>query len=452
MDSTWTLFWATFLALVLLSSASEDEYNVEQREVTFDFEKLLEGQPSFGPRSMGGPPILNYPVQFPLSRPTSDNLQAICLHGNHRPRYPTSYFPDSGFGQQRRRASAVNNVESWFDSCCERNQTSEKEMTLCCATQAWELSVQLFCEEDSSVKDRLFHCCWLKGSRRLNCFNNDAPNPNYDPTEVVPVTPLPANANFTFDPSRCTRTQMALHSGSAYRRKTVKKLASSQNIDINFPPGRPSADTVGSLCSHQKLRPVYNIKCIPAVGYEWLARQAKTVNRIEKGFKKCCKKKKGLLTCADQKWRDELNRFCVADDNDFHCCSAEDRSSCFQSTSPDPHYNSTSASEELSLGNICVTHKIIMKKFSIGFPLKKIVRQCCPLSKEDRTTCSFEKVVEMSKSLCSSKKKISNPAVRRCCELPSHETPHCVSDVLMDAVTKAADVLRQKKRKICPLS
>ena len=53
-------------------------------------------------------------------------------------------------------------------------------------------------------------------------------------------------------------------------------------------------------------------------------------------------------------------------DVDFHCCSAaegeNDRYDCFQSTSPDPHYNMTTPTEELSLSKICDTHKIIKKK------------------------------------------------------------------------------------------
>lgn len=94
------------------------------------------GRLRFGPRSFGGPPILDYEVQFPLGRPTSDNLRAICVNGDRRPSYPESYFPASGFGQQKRKASAVNKAESWFSTCCQGNQTWGTEVTLCCATQA----------------------------------------------------------------------------------------------------------------------------------------------------------------------------------------------------------------------------------------------------------------------------------------------------------------------------
>ncbi|XP_019948980.1 extracellular matrix protein 1 isoform X1 [Paralichthys olivaceus] len=477
MGSSWPLVCPTVLLWVLLSSASTGF--VEQREVTFDLdqkgmeEALLQKevdwaeffdpkggsrpgprghQPNVQPRSFGGLPILNYPVQFPLSRPTLENLQAICLHGNHRPRYPVSYFPASGYGQQRRRAKAVNKAESWFSTCCAGNQTWAREVTLCCATQAWELSVKSFCKEDSSVKDRLYQCCRQRGRELFNCFNNDSPNPNYEPTEEIPVQLLPSTANFTFDPKTCPRTMITPHSVRGKKKMTP---STSQKVDINFPPGRPTADSIESLCRDQALRPRYSVKCLPGTGYELLSRQAKTINRMEKGFKHCCKKKQDFLNCAEQKWSEELNKFCSVKKGgkvDFHCCSGEDandRLNCFQNISPDPHYNMTS--EELSLNRICDTEKIIKKKFPVGFPLKSFVEQCCPLSEQEKTICSLQKLEEVSASLCLLG-KASSPAARRCCRKSSQETPDCISKILMDAITKATKVLRQKKKKRCPIS
>ena len=95
------------------------------------------GPPVFGPRSFGmAPPGLNYPVEFPPGRPMPNNLQAICLHADHRPRYPDTYFPASGFGQLKRRALAVNLAESLFSDCCAANQTRGQDLTLCCVKQA----------------------------------------------------------------------------------------------------------------------------------------------------------------------------------------------------------------------------------------------------------------------------------------------------------------------------
>ncbi|KAG7234208.1 hypothetical protein INR49_005527, partial [Caranx melampygus] len=402
MGSFWALICSTVWVLVSLSSASNELPQIEQVEVFPEPFISEKDPPSFVPRSFPGPPVLDYPVLFPPSRPTANNLQAICLSGDRRPLYSDSYFPASGFGQQKHMAEAVNNLEAWYGKCCEDYQTGDSKRTLCCATQAWELTVENFCMKDLSVKRRWYHCCKMSGSERLNCFNSDAPNPNYEATEEIPLPPLPATESFIFDPLSCQRKSMAPHGVRASRRKQVTSSI-SQRVNINFPPGRPTADTIESLCDNQNQRPRYSVKCLPRMGYGWLVRQAKSINRMENGFKKCCKKKGDVLSCADQKWSEELNRFCrvqKAGEDGSQCCSSEgenERYTCFQNISPDPHYNVTSATEELSLNKICDTHKIIKNR------------------------------------------------------LPSEETPQCISKILMDAITKATSVLRTSSiRKMAP--
>nr|XP_020462894.1 extracellular matrix protein 1-like [Monopterus albus] len=473
MGSSWALVCSAALALVLLGSASSEiqppEDLMMQREVDMtDIIKDLLMQapedtlteresskpdvltprgrkPGFYPHSFGGPSEA-YPVQFPLGRPTSDNLQAICFYRDRRPRYPDSYFPGTGFSGQMRKGSAVNNAELWFGTCCKGNQTWEREVMLCCATRAWELSIKSFCDEEFSIKTRHYHCCKQNGRDRLNCFHNNAPNPNYEPTEEIPVTPLSYTTEFNFDPNTCPRTVMT--SSIVSGQKNERKPSTSQNT-FNFPPGRPTTDTIEPLCHNQKLRPLYNVKCLPSSGYELLARQAKTINRLEKGFRQCCKKP-DVLSCADQKWRAELDRFCLDKKSrqvDFHCCSLDEanaRYSCFQHISPDPHYNMTSATEEPSVHQICDTHRIIQKKYPVGFPLKSLVNQCCPLSKEDMSICLLQEL----DSMCSSK-RTSLSFVRRCCH-GVQPTFQCASRILMDAITKATKVLNQKK--MCPVS
>ncbi|KAM8869396.1 extracellular matrix protein 1 isoform 2-T2 [Spinachia spinachia] len=402
------------------------------------------GRPGFRPRSFGGPPILDYEVQFPLGQPTADNLLAICLNGDHRPRYPKSYFPVSAFGQQKRKASAVNKAESWFSTCCKGNQMEE---TLCCATQAWELHIQDFCEEASSIKDHLYHCCRLRGNDRLICFQNDAPNPNYEATEALPVPPLPSADSFLFDPSTCRSTETPII------KMEKKPSAAPQKVHMSFPPGRPTSDTIEALCRKPKRRRLNKRTCRAGATAEHLALQAKAVNRIETGFKHCCKRKEAALDCADQKWREELDRYCVDKDGGqvgFHCCSSnvsDDRYNCFQDVSPDRHYNMTSATEEPSLHNICSIQKILSKKLPAGFPLKSFVNQCCPLSKEHKTACFQQRLEEVSEMCSSRSRRTSNPAARRCCRTSSPESVQCFSKTLMDAVSKATNVSRQKKKK-----
>lgn len=99
----------------------------------------------------------------------------------------------------------------------------------------------------------------------------------------------------------CYRTVMTPYSVRRNKGKKEKKPVTSQKVDIRFPPGRPTAAVIESLCRNQKIRPLYSNKCLPNIGYEWLARQAKTINRMEKGFKQCCKKRQDVLVCAEQK-------------------------------------------------------------------------------------------------------------------------------------------------------
>lgn len=85
------------------------------------------------------------------------------------------------------------------------------------------------------------------------------------------------------------------------KEKKRKQPPSSQKASINFPLGRPTADNIESLCKNQRLRPLYSVKCLAGPHYKLLTQQAKSINRIEKGFKQCCKKKQGVLDCVEQK-------------------------------------------------------------------------------------------------------------------------------------------------------
>lgn len=74
-------------------------------------------------------------ITFPLARPTTANIHAICQYSNQRPRYSKNMLPRSGFGYLHRQGSAVNRLESWYTVCC-ADGTKDDELTLCCAQQA----------------------------------------------------------------------------------------------------------------------------------------------------------------------------------------------------------------------------------------------------------------------------------------------------------------------------
>lgn len=69
-----------------------------------------------------------------------------------------------------------------------------------------------------------------------------------------------------------------------------------------------------------------------------------------------------IIDLISLKWREEMNKYCSTqkgDQVDSHCCrgkTANDRYSCFQTSSPDPNYNRTSATEEIWFDKMCDIH------------------------------------------------------------------------------------------------
>uniref|UniRef100_A0A3B4A1I9 Extracellular matrix protein 1b n=1 Tax=Periophthalmus magnuspinnatus TaxID=409849 RepID=A0A3B4A1I9_9GOBI len=265
----------TVNVLLLLRTATDDYFSSQLGHDTF----LISRPRGFAPVE----PIEKYHVVFPLARPTSQNIRSICLHGNRRPRYPESYFPSSGFGVSKREGDAVNTLEAWFGTCCGQDQTEEK--LLCCATQAWEKSINHFCEVGFRIKTTHFHCCKRNRSERLPCFDREAPNPDYNPTEESAVEPVAPDVEFNFDPTSYGR-----------REKKGKKPAMPIELDLDFPLAAPTDSNIESICRNRKLRPHYNIKCLK--GLDLAALQAKSINSLEKYFKICCRNKERILSCA----------------------------------------------------------------------------------------------------------------------------------------------------------
>ncbi|KAK7886804.1 hypothetical protein WMY93_026425 [Mugilogobius chulae] len=362
------------LALVCLGSASSDvleQEPIEQREVTFDIRQVMKGRPR---------PVIpaeRYPVQFPLARPSPENIGSICLHGDRRPRYPPSYFPRSGFGVHKREADAVNTLEAWFTTCCGQNQT--EEALLCCATQAWEKSISHFCEVGFRIKAPHFHCCKRNSSERLPCFDSAAKNKDYSPSEESPVQPEPPKAKFNFDPSSCSGTVTPQSISDGKRRKKEKKLSASLKVDIDFPLAMPTDSNHRAICANLKVRPRYNVKCLDGLGRDLVVEQAKTHNNIERRFTRCCSKRQEILPCLDSAWKQEMKRFCSSSKRkniDFPCCDGGVQFDCFENVSTNRDYNQTLA-DSLSLDNICDTHKMLSFKYLPRIPLKSTADKCC---------------------------------------------------------------------------
>ncbi|XP_028971411.2 extracellular matrix protein 1 isoform X2 [Esox lucius] len=400
-------------------------------------------------------------VLFPPGQPSPDNLHAICTYSNLRPRYPIYYFPKSDFGYLSRQDDAVNQVESWYSTCCHLNGTQQlQEAMLCCVKQAWEQSLSTYCEVESSIEIHQPECCMKMGRHRLSCFHKQAPNPTYMPfTEETGSSPNPETA-FTFNPNTCHTSQPGPHGVRGnYPRKPSQ--AALRHSDISFPPGRPTSQNIELICSLLNRRPLYNPQCLPRTGYGWLARQSKAVNRLERGFKLCCERQKDVLACADRKWREVLDRFCDDEQKgtvrNSSCCGAEEseqRYTCFSSRAPHPAYDqelhfASDAPQAPTLGHICETHKIIKKKFPVPLPVQSFVSLCCSLPADQRTPCIQEKLVTHAERQCPASMPTSHTVSQKCCYSSSQNRHKCLSGLLMKAINKATKSTRFRK---CPLS
>ncbi|KAK9957852.1 hypothetical protein ABG768_012056 [Culter alburnus] len=140
---------------------------------------------------------------FPPARPSDNNLKAICLYGNGRPRYPAAHFPSSSYAYARRAGKAVNRLEQWFSQCCYGGLAYGNRQILCCAEQAWETTLSRFCIEEYSTMTLVHECCEKKGVERWKCFESRAPNPFYRPLSGYRAPIIPPGRIFTWDPNTC---------------------------------------------------------------------------------------------------------------------------------------------------------------------------------------------------------------------------------------------------------
>uniref|UniRef100_A0A4W5RKX7 Extracellular matrix protein 1b n=1 Tax=Hucho hucho TaxID=62062 RepID=A0A4W5RKX7_9TELE len=428
--------------------------DMTQREITrhLDADFTPGVRPIAGPRSFGDshPSIL-----FPPGRPSPKNLQAICLHGSHRPRYPSYSLHRNGRGHFRRQAQAVNRVESWYSACCHGNGTEQvQEVTLCCVTQAWEQTLSTFCTDEFSAKTSHYHCCKKQGGDRLSCFHRENPYATY-----LPTTPIP-EPGFTFNPNICHKSQPGPRTVSGEKPKKSPQ-ATPRDSDISFPPGRPTSDNIALVCCLHNRRSLSTTKCLPRTGFGWLALQSKAMNHLERGFKHCCKGQEDVLPCVEEKWREVLDRFCEEEQkgrpHNSSCCDVgegEERYTCFSSRAPHPDYDqkldSASATPQThTLGHICETYKIIKKKFPVALPVQNLVDQCCSLPADQRTACVQIQLVRLSQRRCLEGKPSSSAVLQKSCPSSSfsQDSPMCLSSLLMNAITKATKSPHLRKRK-----
>lgn len=122
------------------------------------------------------------------------------------------------------------------------------------------------------------------------------PASSFAPSQTGPLTQL----RLIFYRSVVTQHSFREHSNNKKKDKRNKQPPSPQNVS-NFPLGCPTPDNIDALCQNKKLRPLYSVKCLAGPQHKLLAQQAKSINRMERGFKVCCKNKQEVLNCAQQK-------------------------------------------------------------------------------------------------------------------------------------------------------
>ncbi|XP_060778000.1 extracellular matrix protein 1 [Neoarius graeffei] len=380
------------LLMLLAVKGSEDYDPLLQREVLPpDFESMLQRpvyptelldmmkqaslvpHPPVRPRGRYIPPDpVASSIPFPLARPTTNNILAICQYNNLRPRYTKDKLPKYGYGNLHRQANAINQLESWFAVCCS-NGTQDEEVTLCCAQQVWKKSLSTFCQEEFSIKTSHYHCCKLRGRGRWDCFENNAPNPSYQPSGHEVTTTV---QGFDFNPSSCQNTSVSetpptaervaapLNLNLGMQRVVIPDIPmtvgeedfscdyvschDSTRLSVPFPLARPTTTNILAICQYSYLRPRDFEEILPTSGFGHLHRQASAINQLESWYTVCCangsQNYELILCCAQQAWKKSLSAFC---ENEFtiktrhyHCCKENGPAKwdCFEKEASDTSY------------------------------------------------------------------------------------------------------------------
>ncbi|XP_053092843.1 extracellular matrix protein 1 [Pangasianodon hypophthalmus] len=402
---------------------------------------------------VSSPQSMRQSISFPLARPTTANILAICQYSNQRPRYLKERLPRSGFGYLHRQASAVNQLESWYTVCC-ANGPHDDVLTLCCAQQAWEKSLSAFCEEEFTIKTNHYHCCKEDGPAKWDCFEKEASDTSYRPYghEKLLKSSLGLQV-FDFDHNRCQKTSISGVDSIAMTERMVETL------HINFPPGRPNSHNIAPICGFHKNRPRYVTSCLPRTGFEWFAHQLKAINGLERSFGQCCKKSKDLQACAERKWKEMVDKFCKAEEkiqvNQFECCKkqrGEEQYDCFSTAAPNPDYmvlNEYSLDIPPSLDMFCVAYPHLQKMKHLPFTVDEMAEQCCILGRDKMSTCLQIQLNNLLDDACNAGNPSLAQVKRKCCKKNAKGHSKCLTKLLLDNIAKATRVKLNPRK--CPI-
>ncbi|XP_034456110.1 extracellular matrix protein 1 [Hippoglossus hippoglossus] len=123
-------------------------------------------------------------------------------------------------------------------------------------------------------------------------------------------------------------------------------------IDVPFPPARPTAQNLAAICHQGQGRPRYPAGFFPRSGSSHYQRRGNAINRLESWYHLCCsgqvaQQSHQILCCAQQAWKQTLSQFCVEEYSiktmPYECCKGKGdaRWTCFDSKLPNPDYSPT---------------------------------------------------------------------------------------------------------------
>nr|XP_056708872.1 extracellular matrix protein 1 [Euleptes europaea] len=421
---------------------------VEQREVTF-LPLLIHGEPQTELSSLttrgrrpSGPGCIRgvncggrprYPsnlAEFPPGRPSLGNIGNICAEGRQKASYGPWNLPQSSFSHLYRQADALNDLEADLSRCC---QLPEDEK-LNCSQAVWSDALENFCEAEFSVKTSHYYCCKRQGTRKENCFASEAPFPNYDYVSEEPQRGEEPSDCAHSDPAQCKPKDQAM----------AQKLPA-----ISFPPGRPSDANIRNVCKLRKFRPVYPEGTLPQTGFGWFVRQARAINRLEKEFKKCCRKED--VRCAHRGWEKVLIQFCKQESSvktrPHFCCKeaeGEDRFACFTNQAPFPAYDREIQVVNLAevtpslLDLLCSQFSLLSKQKHIPALVQNITEPCCELKGDERTQCAQEEKSQFIITLCNSPRASWKDAKKCCAKAEDAARIACFDSTYLSNVTLAS--------------
>uniref|UniRef100_F7C3T6 Extracellular matrix protein 1 n=1 Tax=Monodelphis domestica TaxID=13616 RepID=F7C3T6_MONDO len=346
---------------------------------------------------------------FPPGRPSPKNMHQICHPERKHVVYGPWNLPQTGYSHLSRQGNALNFLETGYTRCCHLPKDQ-----LDCAEFVWADALFRFCESEFSVKTRAYSCCWLRGEARLSCFQERAPQADYERLHepCPPPTPRPA-----------------------------------PGLELSFPPGVPSPDNVRNICRLRRFRSVP--RGLPTMDH--VQRQLRALTQLEGKFRRCCHQGDNY-TCARQAWEEALDSYCdeeLAIKTHHHVCcqhpASPARDICFARHAPYPNYDRDILTVDLSritpdtMAQLCGHRKVLTNKHIPGL-IRNMTARCCELAPPEQGFCAEEEKSAFIRDLCGSRRDSWRDTESCCDHSPGDEQTCCFNTHYLRNVALVAGV------------